>query len=477
MAALLKNRKILLGVTGSIAAYKAPLIVRELIKEGSEVKVILTPSAREFVSSLVLSNLSRNKVIIDMFNESYQTEGAWHIHLAHWCDVMLVAPCSATSIGRYANGIFDTALSAVMAALPKGTPMIVAPAMDTEMWLHPSTQRNIDFLKNIGTIIVPPAEGELSSGLSGPGRLPDISFLLDAVRESIESNPTGHTEKIDNSIPVIIESLSDKSKEKSYDEKLAEILSKPIETLQDAVDKDKWNAEIELEALKLKQLGITKDFLNLTGKKILITAGPTYERLDDVRFIGNFSSGKMGFAIAKAAAEAGADVSLISGPVNLDTPHGKIVRINVESAAEMYEQAVNLFPQMDIAVLAAAVADFTPEQRHPGKIKKTDMGDSLSLQLAATKDILAALGDMKKPNQILVGFALESDNEIENAKKKLISKKCDYIVLNSASKPHSGFGGDDNTITVISKDGAIKTYPPLSKLSCAKIILNFLAIS
>lgn len=483
---MLDKKKILLGVTGSIAAYKAPMIVRELIKSGAEVRVIMTPSAREFVSPLVLSNLSRSPVVIDMFSEAMQTEGAWHIHLAHWCDAMLIAPCSATSLGRLANGIFDTALSAVAAALPEKTPLLLAPAMDTEMWLHKSTQRNVDFLKSICAEIIPPEEGELSSGLSGPGRLPEIPVLLEALANALKSAKNPITPDSDNIKPETIADSKvriDNSKadnaipiefvktEQSYEEKLNIALSKPDESLQASVEKDKWNAEMELSELKKKHSGNEISGKFLLGKKVLITAGPTYEKIDDVRFIGNFSTGKMGFALAIEAAKAGAEVTLVAGPVSLDTPEN-VKRINVVSAKEMEEQTNHHFHNNDIIIMSAAVADFTPKQRFDGKIKKSAEKMDLALELTPTNDILKGLGKVKRENQILIGFALESQNEIENAKRKLIEKNCDMLALNSAVKPNSGFGGDNNTIALIFPDGQIESYPPMSKRACAEIIIR-----
>ncbi len=441
---ILKNKKIILGVSGSISAYKAPFIVRELIKSDAHVSVVMTPSAKEFVAPAALSNTSRNPVIIDMFDPSLQGDGAWHIQLAHWADLMLIAPCSATTLSRLASGLCDTALTTVATALPQDSPLVISPAMDSTMWQHPSTQRNIRLLKKYGAIIIPPEEGELSSGISGKGRLPEL-------------------ETITNYLKKVFRKKVGKRKEGNFEE----ILAKPDQTLQDAVEKDKWNADYELELMK-KNLGVIS---KLKGKKILITAGPTIERIDDVRFISNHSSGKMGYAIAKAASEAGMDVSLVSGPVNITVPEGVNI-ISVRSAEEMYNAATSLFPDSDIAILSAAVADYTPVNPQKGKIKKEESGDKMVIELKQTKDILKTLGSMKKDEQFLVGFALESADEVENGRKKLISKNCDMIIVNSANKEGSGFGGDDNTITILKKDNSLKNFPRASKDQCASIILD-----
>lgn len=460
----LKERKILLGVTGSIAAYKTPLIVRELIKAGAEPKVIMSPSAQHFVSRLTLENLTRHPVPVEMFERDTQSGGAWHIELAHWCDLMIIAPCSAATLGRLASGIFETALTTVTAALPKNIPLLIAPAMDTVMWLNSATQKNVDILKSFGAVIIPPEIGELSSGLTGPGRLPDIPVLIDYISKNLPN--TNISETID--IKYVKNSSSDPNSDTSdQNRKLEELMQKPLNPLQESVEKDKWQTELELENMKI-ELMLKK--LDLKNKKVMITAGPTHEKIDDVRFIANHSTGKMGFALASAACIAGADVTLVAGPVNLETPEG-INRIDVVSADEMYVASFNEFQNTDIAILAAAVADFTLEPV-TGKIKKADTGKNMTLNLKQTKDILASLASIKKNHQTLVGFALETDNELENARKKLFDKNCDMIVLNSAKKPDSGFGGENNTITILKKSGYIKQYPPMSKKQCAIIILE-----
>ena len=457
----LKSKKILVGTTGSIAAYKTPLLIRELIKSGAEARAILSPSASHFVSRLTLENLTRYPVPIEMFERDAQSGGAWHIELAHWCDLMIIAPCSAATLGRLANGIFDTALSTVAAALPQNIPLLIAPAMDSVMWLNPATQNNIKILKSYGAIIIPPATGQLSSGLIGPGRLPEIPVLMEYLSNYINFVPERHLKSVDFNIV-------DESNNQESSKNIEEILQRPLNPLQDTIEKDAWQAELEFE--NLKQNFLLKE-INLKGKKVMVSAGPTYEKIDDIRFIANHSSGKMGFAIAAAARSAGASVTLIAGPVKLETPP-EVNRIDVVSADDMYAAAFREFQDADIAILAAAVADFMPANPHNGKIKKSVTGNSLTLELVQTKDILASLASIKKQDQVLVGFALEVDNELENARKKLFEKNCDMMVLNSANKPDSGFEGDKNTITILKKSGYTKEYPPMSKSQCSLIILK-----
>lgn len=398
--------KILLGICGSIAAYKAPLLARELIKRGAQVRVVMTPSAAKFVQPLVLQNLTRHSVAVEMFDESTQNDGSWHIHLARWCDAMLIAPCSAATLGKIAHGISDTALTLVALALSPKTPLLVAPAMDTEMWIHPATQRNVEIVQRYNVTIIPPAEGELASGFQGVGRLPEIAVLADAVLVSFSQTP--------------------------------------------------FQQESEQ---------------SLHGKTVLLTAGPTVERIDDVRFISNHSSGKMGYALAREAARRGAKVVLVSGPVTLAAPDG-IERVSVESAQQMYEAVMARRGEADILILAAAVADFTPAAPHTGKIKKATLGTTMTLELTQTQDILASLGKLKQPHQTLIGFALEAAEHEENARKKLVAKNCDMIVLNAANTVDSGFGGDRNTITLLSAHGGTQVFPPMSKEECARKILD-----
>lgn len=449
MIEIFKNKKIILGVTASIAAYKAPSLVRDIIKAGAHVNVVMTPTAKEFVAAAALASVSKNPVVTEMFDPSLQTGGAWHIELSHWADVMIIAPCSATTLSKLANGNCDNALSCVAVALPREIPLIIAPAMDYTMWMHPAVQRNAELLRSYGAILIPPAEGELASGLIGPGRLPDNDILIAAL-ENVFLGKNVVDEK------------------KNITDKLNKSIEKPIETLDQSIDKDKWNAELELELLKKK----AASGFSLNNKKVLITAGPTREKIDDVRFIANHSTGKMGYALADIVAEMGAKVCLVSGPVNISTQNKSIEIINVESAEEMYNETVSRFEKYDIAILSAAVADFTPEFPKEGKIKKNDLtNDGLSISLKKTKDILAFLGSIKTDNQLLIGFALESANEIEYGKEKLEKKNCDMIVVNSANKPDSGFGGDYNTISILTKSGLVNHYEAMPKTDCAKKIL------
>ncbi len=477
MSNIFKDKKIVLGITASIAAYKAPMIVREFIKLGAQIKIIMTPSAVNFVSPMILSNLSLNPVVIEMFDESVSTQGAWHIHLAHWCDMLLLAPCSASTMGKIANGICDNALTTVTLALHDQAILLIAPAMDTNMWLHPATQRNVKRLSEDGAVIIPPAEGELASGLVGPGRLPEISILVDYAKQAfiekdkiIEYKKANSDEikveftykRFDNKIEEIYQNRE--IKEKKADEII-------INTLQDSVDKVQFNTELDLTQLKQK-MGLEDNSISyLKGKKILINAGPTYEKIDDVRFIGNFSSGKMGYAIARNAKILGADVTLISGPVSIPAPDG-INIINVVSAQQMYDEVINQCTKSDIIILSAAVADFTPKEKVSGKIKKETMPGSMTLELIKTKDILLEVGKIKKPEQLLIGFALESENEIENGFKKMQIKNCDMIVVNSANKPDSGFSGDNNTISILTRSGKHQDYLPMSKDLCSIEILK-----
>lgn len=389
--------KILLGICGSISAYKAPWIVRELRRRGAEVKIVMTPTAGQFVAPLALQNVSQNPVITDPFDSQHQQDGSWHIHLARWCDRALVAPCSATTLARLAHGLADSALALVLLSLPRATPLYLAPAMDPDLWLHPSTQRNALQLQKDGAHLLAPAEGQLASGLYGPGRL----------AEPVE---------------------------------LADWVCRP----------------------------------SLRGVRALISAGPTYERIDTVRFLGNDSSGKMGYALATEAAQRGAEVILISGPVSLSDPPGVRV-IRVESAQEMLQACQQHSSQVQVVVKSAAVADFAPVRTQPGKLKKEDVGDHWSLELRRNPDILAWLGEHKAPGQLLVGFALETNDGEENARKKLLAKNCDLIVLNQAGRPDSGFGGDLNTITLVTAQES-RALTTMSKRNCAAKIWDYLEV-
>jgi len=390
----LKSKKIILGVTGSIAAYKSAQIIRLLVKEGAEVKVIMTELAKEFITPLTLATLAQNPILVDFFDP---TNGNWnsHVDLGLWADAYLIAPATANTIAKMAGGVADNLL--LTTYLSAKCPVFVAPAMDLDMFAHPATQKNIELLKSIGNQIIEPGTGELASGLEGKGRMeePDkiVTFLDDFFNE------------------------------------------KPLK-----------------------------------GKNILITAGPTYEKIDPVRFVGNYSSGKMGFALAEVLAAKGADVCLISGPVQLKTKHTNIERIDVESAEEMYEAATSRFYSVDGAILCAAVADFTPTETADQKLKREN--DNLSLELKPTKDIAAALGEMKMESQFLVGFALETNNEEANALTKLKKKNFDFIVLNSLQDEQAGFGFDTNKISILFRSGDTKEFGLKSKIQVAEDIVE-----
>ncbi len=389
---MLKDKKILLAVTGSIAAYKAATIVRLLIKSGAEVKVIMTKAAEDFIPSLTLATLSKNKVLTNLFEAD---TWANHVILGRWADVMLVAPATCNTMAKMANGICDNLLQAIY--LSATCPVMIAPAMDEDMWQHPSTKNNIALLKKFGNIILPVENGELASGLSGMGRMAEPEDIIKMLELHFTS---------------------------------------------------------------------TKD---LNGKKVLISAGPTYEQLDPVRFIGNNSTGKMGIAIAYECLNRGAEVILVLGPSNEEVPTGINV-INVRSAAQMYDACIQAFDKMDIAIMSAAVADYTPINVAQEKIKKSDA--VFTLELGKTEDILKKLGSIKKDNQILVGFALETENEKENAIKKLETKNADFIVLNSMKDAGAGFGHNTNKITIFDKRGAAFEFDMKSKSMVATDIIN-----
>ena len=393
---MLKGKKIVLGVTGSIAAYKAAMLVRLLVKEGAEVQVVMTPAAKEFITPLTLSTLSGRPVLSEFFkNES----GAWnsHVELGLWADAMIVAPATASTLGKMAAGIADNLL--VTTYLSMKAPVFIAPAMDLDMYAHPSTVHNIDKLEGYGNIVIEAAAGELASHLSGKGRM----------------------EEPENIVKVL---------------------------------KDFFLAGSEL-----------------CGKRILITAGPTYEKIDPVRFIGNYSSGKMGFAIAEECARRGADVKLVAGPVSLPTPHPSIERIDVESAREMCDAATSLFPSCDAAVLCAAVADYRPSVQADRKIKRTS--DGMTIELEANPDIAATLGKAKRDGQCMAGFALETNDGEENARIKLQKKNLDFIVLNSLEDKGAGFACDTNKVTIIDGQGKSE-YPLKSKKCVAKDVVDYL---
>jgi phosphopantothenoylcysteine decarboxylase/phosphopantothenate--cysteine ligase len=390
---MLKGKKILLAVTGSIAAYKAPLIVRLLIKEGAEVKVIMTAAAKDFVTPLTLSTVSKNTVISDLFNEETWSN---HVMLGRWADVMLVAPLSANTLAKMANGLCDNMLLATY--LSATCPVVVAPAMDEDMWKHPTTKNNLQKIQEAGNTVIPVDNGELASGLFGEGRMSEPETIVKYITENFF----------------------------------------------------------------LKQ--------DLAGKKVLVTAGPTYEPIDPVRFIGNHSSGKMGIALCEELSRRGADVRLVLGPTaSVIKPNGVKVQ-KVQTADEMYDAVVKEFDQADIAIMSAAVADYKPAKKATEKIKKDD--STLNVELVKTKDILKTLGEKKFNGQLLVGFALETTNERENAANKLKSKNADLIVLNSLNDEGAGFGHDTNKITIFEKGGNEIAYERKPKQQVAKDIVD-----
>ncbi len=398
---MLEGKKIVLGITGSIAAYKSCLLIRELIKKGAEVQVVITPAGKEFITPITLSALTHKPVISEFFS---QKDGTWnsHVDLGLWADAMIIAPCTAASLGKMANGVADNML--ITTYLSMKAPVFIAPAMDLDMYKHPSTQKNLETLRGYGNHIIEPANGFLASGLEGKGRMEEPENIVQSLEYFFS------------------ESITSKYAERG----------------------------------------------DLQGKTILITAGPTYERLDPVRFIGNYSSGKMGFALAENCLLRGAKVILIAGPVSL-TCSAAIERIDVESCNEMYDATVREYPKCDAAILCAAVADFRPEQIAKHKIKRE--GDSLALTLIPTQDIAATIGKMKSEKQRLVVFALETNEEERNARKKLERKNADFIVLNSTRIPGTTFQSDDNQITIISKDRK-KVYDKKPKSEVARDIID-----
>lgn len=397
---MLKGKKIVLGITGSIAAYKSCLIIRELIKSGAEVQVVITPAGKEFITPITLSALTHKPVVSEFFS---QKDGTWnsHVDLGLWADAMVIAPCTAATLGKMANGVADNML--ITTYLSMKAPVFIAPAMDLDMYKHASTQKNIRTLRSFGNHIIEPGSGFLASGLEGKGRM----------------------EEPENIVKALVDFFSTSSESQSY-----------IEDLKD--------------------------------KKILITAGPTYEKIDPVRFIGNYSSGKMGFALAEECSRRGAKVVLVAGPVSL-TCSESIQRVDVESCKEMYEAAVGEFPNCDAAILCAAVADFRPEEIAEQKIKR--VGDDLLLKLKPTQDIAATIGTMKGEGQRIVAFALETNEEESNAQRKLEKKNADFIVLNSTRIPGTTFQADDNQITIINKEGK-KSYAKKPKTEVARDIID-----
>jgi len=390
----LQGKKIILGVTGSIAAYKAAPLIRLLVKEGVEVKVIMTALAKEFITPLTLATLAKNPILVDFFDP---TNGNWnsHVDLGLWADAYLIAPATANTIGKMATGVADNLL--LTTYLSAKCPVFVAPAMDLDMFAHPAMQRNLETLRLIGNQIIEPTSGELASGLDGKGRMEE---------------PENIVRYLDNYFT-----------------------AKPLQ-----------------------------------GKKILITAGPTYEKIDPVRFVGNYSTGKMGFALAEVCALQGADVCLIAGPVQLKTKHRNIERIDVESAEDMYVAVMNRFYGMDGAILCAAVADFTPIDAAQIKLKREK--ENIMLELKPTQDIAAAVGEMKTESQFLIGFALETNNEEANAISKMERKNFDFIVLNSLQDDQAGFGYDTNKICIIHRSGDKKEFDLKNKNAVAEDIVS-----
>ena len=394
---MLKGKKIVLGITGSIAAYKACLIIRGLIRKGAEVQVVITPAGKEFITPITLSALTSKPVVSEFFS---QRDGTWHSHvdLGIWADAMLIAPATASTIGKMANGVADNML--ITTYLSMKAPVFIAPAMDLDMYAHPSTQKNLQTLTSYGNYIIEPGTGFLASHLEGKGRMEEPERIIAILEEH-------------------------------FDEK----------------EKD------------------------LEGKQILITAGPTYEKLDPVRFIGNYSSGKMGFALAEECARRGAKVQLVCGPVSLKTQHSSIIRTDVESAQQMYDATTKLFPSCHAGILCAAVADFTPSQVANHKIKRE--GDQLVLRLNPTQDIARSLGLQKRADQRLVGFALETNDEEVHAREKLLKKNLDFIVMNSLNDEGAGFRHDTNKITIISMEKKI-SFPLKNKAEVATDIIDSL---
>lgn len=400
---MLKGKKVILGICGSIAAYKAATLTRMLVKAGAEVQVVMTPDATAFITPLTLATLSDRPVLTEYFDK--QT-GEWnkHVHLALWADLLLIAPASANTLAKLAHGLCDNLLCAIY--LSAKCPTFIAPAMDLDMWAHPGTQHNIKTLLSYGSTLIPPEKGELASGLVGEGRLAEPEDIVDFVEQAF--------------------------------------------------------GRVESSALPL------------AGKKALVTAGPTYEAIDPVRFIGNHSSGKMGYAIAKALVQLGAQVTMVSGPTHLDTPNG-VHRINVVSANDMLQACLKVFSGTDITIMSAAVADYTPTIVADKKIKKNDT--DLSLALTKTTDILATLGSKKQPHQQLIGFALETDHELANAKIKLEKKNLDFIVLNSMRDKGAGFAHDTNKVTIIDRKGNQTSFPLKSKENVATDICQLIVDS
>lgn len=438
----LSGKHIVLGITGSIAAYKSCLIIRALVKRGAEVQVVITPAGKEFITPITLSALSRHPVISDFFS---QRDGTWHSHvdLGLWADAMLIAPCTASSLGKMAHGVADNML--VTTYLSMKAPVFIAPAMDLDMYQHPSTQANINTLKGYGNRFVEPTSGFLASGLEGKGRMQEPDLIVEELER------------------FFADSLKETTQEGAQDQEKT--------TQEDILDQEETTQKGAQDQKKMTQEAAQKEkMLPLAGKHILITAGPTYERIDPVRFIGNFSSGKMGFSIAEECRRRGAEVTLVAGPTALQCD-AAIRRVNVESAQEMYEACLPAFNTADAAILSAAVADFTPEQKAESKIKRE--ADDLVLRLRPTHDIAKTLGQRKRPGQRLVCFALETNDEEANARGKLERKNADFVVLNSTRIPGTTFNADDNQIAVVTREG-VRSYPKKSKQEVASDIIDVL---
>lgn len=394
---MLQGKKIILGITGSIAAYKAAYLTRALIKKGAEVQIVITPAGKEFITPVTLSALTGKPVVSEFFSAN---DGTWHSHvdLGLWADLLLIAPATASTIGKMANGIADNML--ITTYLSAKAPVFVAPAMDLDMYAHPTTRHNLEKLRSYGNHIIEPTTGELASHLEGKGRMEEPDRIVERIEAFFASRQS------------------------------------------------------------------------LCGRKILITAGPTYEKIDPVRFIGNYSSGKMGFSLARVCAERGARVVLVAGPVTLPTPCASIRRIDVETAEEMYRAAMAEYADADAAICCAAVADYAPAEYHETKMKRN--ADDLTIVLKPNKDIAAELGKIKRDGQRLVGFALETDHEAENAQAKMQRKNFDFIVLNSLRDSGAGFRGDTNKVTIWHRDGHSVEYPVKSKLEVAADIVDAL---
>lgn len=395
---MLKGKHIILGISGGIAAYKAVSLLRLFVKAGADVQVVITPAGKEFITPVTLSALSGHPVISEFFTAN---TGSWnsHVDLGLWADAVVIAPATASTIAKMANGVADNML--ITTYLSAKAPVFIAPAMDLDMFAHPSTQRNLDWLRSYGNHIIEPASGELASHLIGKGRMEEPEQIFKVVADFLTRR---------------------------------------------------------------------KD---MEGKKVMITAGPTYEKIDPVRFIGNYSSGKMGYALAEECAELGAEVVLISGPVSIKAHHPSINVVSVESAQQMHDAALSAFADSDAAIMCAAVADYAPVVVAEKKIKR-EKDDIPVIELKKNPDIAAALGKIKKPGQMLVGFALETDNEMANAQSKLERKNLDMIVLNSLADKQAGFGVDTNKVTIIEKDGTVHSYEVKPKKEVAADIVDLI---